>query len=57
MARIYKLEIQESDDDLKQLSRQQKVASSKERIQLLYLFKTQQAKTVQEAARLLGRQR
>lgn len=57
MAGIYKLEIQESADDLKQLLRHQKVASSKERIQLLYLLKTQQAKTVQEAGRLLGRHR
>lgn len=36
---------------------QQKLASSKERIQLLYLLKTQQAKTVQSAAQLLGRHR
>lgn len=57
MAGIYKLEIQESVDDLKQLQRQQKTASGKERIQLLYLLKTQQARTVQDAARLLGRHR
>lgn len=57
MAGVYKLEIQESEDDLKQLLRQQKTASGKERIQLLYLLKTQQAKTVQEAASILGRHR
>lgn len=57
MAGIYKLEIQESVEVLKQLLRQQKIASSKERIQLLYLLKTQQAKTVQDAAKLLGRHR
>lgn len=57
MAGIYKLEIQESVEDLKQLLRQQKIASSKERIQLLYLLKTQQAGTVEDAAVLLGRHR
>lgn len=57
MAGIYQLEIKESVKDLKQLLRQQKIVSSKERIQLLYLLKTQQAKTVEDAARLLGRHR
>ncbi len=56
MAGIYKVEIQESLDDLKQLLRQQKVVSSKERIQLLYLLKSG-AKIVEDAARLLGRHR
>jgi transposase len=57
MAGVYKLEIQESETDLKQLLKQQKSASAKERVQLLYLFKTKQAKTVQAAASLLGRNR
>lgn len=57
MSGIYKLEIQESEDQLKLLLRQQKTGFGKERIQLLYLLKTQQAKTVQEAASLLGRHR
>lgn len=57
MAGVYNLEIQESANDLKHLLRAQKTASSKERIQLLYLLKTQQAKTVQDAAALLGRHR
>lgn len=57
MAGVYKLEIQESEDDLKQLLRQQKIASDKERIQLLYLLKSGQAKTVQDAAPILGRNR
>lgn len=57
MAGVYKLDIYESEDDLKQLLRQQKTASDKERIQLLYLLKSGQAKTVQDAARLLGRNR
>lgn len=57
MAGIYKLEIQESEADLKQLLREQKVAFAKERVQLLYLLKTSQAKTVQQAAQMLGRNR
>jgi transposase len=39
------------------LLRIQKTASDKERIQVLYLLKTHQAKTVQDAASLLGRHR
>ncbi len=57
MAGVYKLDISESVDELKQLLRSQKTASDKERIHLLYLLKTEQAKTVQAAAELLGRHR
>ncbi|MCS6812667.1 MAG: helix-turn-helix domain-containing protein [Cyanobacteria bacterium] len=57
MAGVYKLDIAESVEDLKQLLRSQKSASDKERIQLLYLLKSEQAKTVQAAAALLGRHR
>ena len=57
MTGVYKLEIQESEADLKQLLRGQKTAFAKERVQLLYLLKTQQATTVQQAAHLLGRHR
>lgn len=57
MAGVYKLEIAESVEDLKQLLRAQKSASDKERLQLLYLLKSEQAKTVQAAAELLGRHR
>jgi transposase len=57
MSGVYKLEIQESETDLKQLLKQQKSASGKERVQLLYLLKTKQAQTVQAAASLLGRNR
>lgn len=57
MAGVYKLEIQEDEEQLKQLLRQQKTASAKERVQLLYLLKSKQAKTVQDAAQLLGRHR
>lgn len=57
MAGIYKLDIVESVEDLKELLRTQKTASDKERIQLLYLLKSEQAKTIQTAAALLGRHR
>jgi hypothetical protein len=46
MAGIYKLEIQESEEELKQLLGAQKTASGKERIHLLYLLKSKQALTV-----------
>lgn len=57
MAGVYKREMQESEDELKQLLREQKTVSGKERIHLLYLLKTKQAQTVQEAAAILGRHR
>jgi transposase len=57
MAGVYKLEITETEADLKQRLRSQKTASDKERIQLLYLLKTEQATTIQSAAALLGRHR
>ena len=57
MVGVYKLDIAESVEDLKQMLRNQKSASDKERIQLLYLLKSEQAKTVQAAAELLGRHR
>jgi transposase len=57
MAGVYKLEIQQSEDELKQLLRAQKTAMSKERIHLLYLLKSKQAQTVQDAAAILGRHR
>ena len=57
MAGVYKLEIKESETELKQLLGAQRTAVGKERVQLLYLHKTAQAKTVQTAAQLLGRHR
>lgn len=57
MAGVYKLELSETEADLKQLLRTKKTASDKERIQLLYLLKTEQATTIQSAAALLGRHR
>jgi predicted ArsR family transcriptional regulator len=46
MAGVYKIEISESE-----------AGSGKERIQVLYLLKTKKAKTVTEAAEMLGRNR
>jgi transposase len=57
MAGVYNLEITETIEQLKQMLKIQKTASDKERIQLLYLLKTEQAKTVQDAAALLARNR
>ena len=57
MAGVYKVEIKESAEELKQLLGAQRRAVGKERVQLLYLLKTAQAKTVQAAAQLLGRHR
>ncbi|WP_231295676.1 hypothetical protein [Gloeocapsa sp. PCC 7428] len=57
MAGVYKLEIKESEAELKQLLGAQTTAVGKERVQLLYLLKTGQAATVQRAAQLLGRHR
>lgn len=57
MAGVYRLEISESSEELKHLLRQQKSASDKERIQFLYLLKSEQASTMTQAASLLGRNR
>jgi transposase len=57
MAGVYKLDILESEAELQALLRQQKTASGKERVQVLYLLKTQKAKTIKEVAELIGRNR
>lgn len=57
MAGVYKLEIKESEAELKQLLGGQRTAVGKERVQLLYLLRTGQAETVQTAAQILGRHR
>lgn len=57
MAGVYQLEIVETIDELRKLLRVQKTASDKERIQLLYLLKSEQVKTIAMAANLLGRHR
>ena len=57
MTGIYHLDIWETKTELKQLLRTEKTGSAKERIQLLYLLKSQQAKTITQASELLGRHR
>ena len=57
MSGVYKLEIQESSVDLKILLANQKTASGKERVQFLYLLKSQANLSIQQAAELLGRHR
>lgn len=57
MVGVWKLEITESEEELKTLLREQKTASGKERIQLLYVLKSEQAESLTHGARLLGRGR
>ncbi len=57
MTGVYQLEIKETLDELKKQLRVQKTASDKERIQLLYLLKSEQAQTITMAANILGRHR
>jgi transposase len=57
MAGVSKIEIRESEAELKELLGQEKTGSGKERIQVLYLLKTKKAKTVTEAAEIIGRNR
>ncbi|MGD1939785.1 MAG: IS630 family transposase [Leptolyngbyaceae cyanobacterium] len=57
MSGIYHLEITETLEDLKTLRGQQKTATDKDRVHLLYLLKSAQAQTMEQAALLLGRHR
>ena len=57
MAVVCKVEITETEAELKKRLSQEKTGSGKERLQLLYLLKTKKARTVTEAAQLLGRNR
>jgi hypothetical protein len=57
MVGVCKIEITESEAELKELLREQKTVSSKERVQLLYLLKSQQVESVTQAASILGRNR
>ncbi|MGV0108222.1 Transposase [Nostoc sp. DSM 114160] len=57
MAGITKVEIKESVQELHELLLNQKTASSRERIQALYLLKMGQVRTVQDAAVVVGRER
>jgi len=57
MAGVTKVEIKESVQELHELLWKQKTASSRERIQALYLLKMGQVRTVQDAAIVVGRGR
>jgi transposase len=57
MVGVCKVEITESEAELKELLREQKTVSSKERVQMLYLLKSQQVESVTQAASILGRNR
>ena len=57
MVGVCKVKIKESEDELRVLLGEQKTASGKERVQLLYLLKSGQVESVSEAACLLGRNR
>ncbi|MDY7016105.1 MAG: helix-turn-helix domain-containing protein [Cyanobacteriota bacterium] len=57
MAGVYKIEITETEAELKQLLGREKTGSGKERIQVLYFLKTKKAKTVKETAEMIGRNR
>ena len=46
MAGVYRLEISESEEELKEMLGNQKTGSDKERVQVLYLLKSKQANTV-----------
>lgn len=57
MVGVSRIVIQESVDELKVLMHQQVKSGDKERVQLLYLLKSEQAESVTHAAELLGRGR
>jgi transposase len=57
MSGVYQLEIKETPEELKKLLAIQKTASSKERVQLLYLLKTGHGQTISQTANLMGRNR
>lgn len=57
MAGVYKLDIKEGEAELKERLRHSKEASSKERVQFLYLLKTEQAQTISQVSVMLCRNR
>jgi len=57
MTRSTKVEIKESVEQLHELLLKQKTASSRERIQALYLLKMGQIKRIQDVAVVVGRER
>ncbi|MGL5076046.1 MAG: IS630 family transposase [Waterburya sp.] len=54
MSGILKIEIEETEEILKELLKQQKEGKKRERLQMLYWLKTRQAETVDHLAVLLG---
>lgn len=52
-----KTEIKESVEELHKLLKEQKTVSGKQRVQALYLLKTQQIKSITELAKILGNKR
>lgn len=54
MSGVLKIQIKESEKDLRELLKQQKEAKKRERLQMLYWLKTRQAETVDHLAVLLG---
>jgi len=57
MSGVYHLEITESEETLKPLLRQPKSATNRDRVHLLYLLKSSQAATMQQATTWPGRHR
>lgn len=57
MTGVVKIDITETEEQLKKLLKQQKTAYALERLQALYLLKTQQVETVQHLAVVLGKSR
>jgi transposase len=57
MSGVSKIEIRESIDGLKTLLNEQKSSETFQKIQVLYLLKSQQVKTVTEAATIVGKHR
>lgn len=57
MVGVSRIEIRESTDQLKHLMHLQTSATAKERLQVLYLLKSLQAKDISTAAQLVGRDR
>ena len=55
MAALSKVEITETQQELKQILVHQKNARGKERVQLLYLLTTDLAPSITEAALIIGR--
>jgi transposase len=57
MSGVSKIEIRESIDSLKALLNEQKSSETFQKIQVLYLLKNQQVKTITEAATIVGKHR